>query len=230
MLLVFWGTDRTAVRNEALSVTSELGIAPTVIEDATYSEGVIIEAIGVTSLFGGTECFLLDTPSADEAFEEEVKGALAEMADSQNTFVIMEGQLLADAKKKYTKYAQTVKEFSAEKVERFNVFQMAEALTKKDKRQMWVLLQQARMLGIRDEETIGILWWQLKSLRLAKLSRSPEEAGMKDFPFKKASQSLRNFKDGEVDALSRSLLELYHLGHQGKRDMDVALEEWVLTV
>jgi DNA polymerase III delta subunit len=230
MLLVFFGTDRTAIRNEALAVTSELGVSPTIIEDASYLPGAITEAVGVSSLFGGTECFLIDTPSSDAEFEEEVKGALTEMADSVNTFVIMEGQLLADPKKKYTKFAQTVKEFSAEKVERFNVFQIAEALAKKDKRQMWVLLQQARALGIRDEETIGILWWQLKSLRLAKLTRNPEEAGMKDYPYKKASQSLRNFKDGEVNTLSHSLLELYHLSHQGKRDMDVALEQWVLTV
>ncbi|MBP9843102.1 MAG: hypothetical protein KBC62_03795, partial [Candidatus Pacebacteria bacterium] len=112
----------------------------------------------------------------------------------------------------------------------FNTFTIAEALAKKDKRQIWVLLQQARLLGIRDEETIGILWWQLKALRLAKRTNTPDEANMKEYPFKKAKQALRNFKDGEVEALSRSLLELYHLAHQGKRDMDMALEEWVLKV
>ncbi len=230
MLLVFFGTDRTAIRNETNMITRELGVAPTVIEDSTYSAGAVASAVGALSLFGGTECFLLDTPSGEEEFEKEVVSALAEMADSQNTFVIMEGPLLADAKKKYTKYAQVVKECTAEKVERFNTFTIAEALAKKDKRQIWVLLQQARLLGIRDEETIGILWWQLKALRLAKRTNTPDEANMKEYPFKKAKQALRNFKDGEVEALSRSLLELYHLAHQGKRDMDMALEEWVLKV
>jgi hypothetical protein len=230
MLLVFFGTDRTAVRNEAQLVIEELGVTPTTIEDASYTPGIISGAVGTSSLFGGTECFLLDTPSSEEAFEEEAKTLLAEMADSQNTFIVLEGPLLADAKKKYTKYAQVVKEYTAEKEERFNVFAIAEAFAKKDKRYMWVLLQQARAVGIRDEETIGILWWQIKSLRLAKVTRSAEEAGMKDYPYKKAKQSLRNFKDGEPEALSRSLLELYHDAHQGKRDMDVALEEWVLKV
>ncbi len=65
---------------------------------------------------------------------------------------------------------------------------------------------------------------------LAARTSSPEEAGMKDFPYKKAKQSLSKFEKGEVDRLSRSLLELYHHGHQGLRDLDVALEEWVLTV
>jgi hypothetical protein len=93
-----------------------------------------------------------------------------------------------------------------------------------------VLLNQAQAAGSRPEEIIGILWWQLKALRLAKLTRTPDEAGMKDFPYKKAQQALRNFKEGEVDLLSHSLLELYHDAHQGKRDMSLALEEWVLRV
>jgi DNA polymerase III delta subunit len=230
MLALFYGTDRKAVRDAGKRYTDNVGVVVTAVEASNYDPGEVAASVGASSLFGGVECFLLDTPSSDDDYNEEVIASLADMAASTNVFVVLEGQLLADAKKKYAKHATTVEEFTAEKEERFNVFQIAEALAKKDKKQMWVLLQQARMLGIRDEETVGILWWQLKSLRLAKMTRSAEEAGMKDYPYKKASQSLRNFKDGEVETLSRSLLELYHEGHQGKRDMDMALEEWVLTV
>lgn len=230
MLAVFYGTDRKAVRDASQTYTTNLGVAITTIDESTFIEGSIIASAGVTSLFGGAECFLLDTPSNNELFQNEVSSNLAELGDSPNVFVILEGQLLADAKKKYAKYATTIEEYAAEKEERFNVFQIAEALVKKDKKQMWVLLQQARALGIRDEETIGILWWQLKSLRLAARTNNAAEAGMKDYPYKKAKQSLSKFKDGEVEALSQSLLELYHESHQGRRDMDVALERWVLTI
>ncbi len=230
MLAVFYGTDRKAVRDAGKAYTDNAGVPVTVIDESIFVVGQIASSIGAASLFGGAECFLLDTPSSDEEFETEVVGSLAEMAASSNIFVILEGQLLADAKKKYAKHASAMEDFAAVKEERFNVFQIAEAFAKKDKKQMWVLLQQARSLGIRDEETIGILWWQLKSLRLAKVTRSAEEAGMKDYTYKKAQQALRNFKDGEVETLSSSLLELYHEGHQGKREMEVALEQWVLTV
>lgn len=230
MLFVFFGTDRTAIRDAAQKEIEKVGVTPTAIDESNYAEGSVLGAVGANSLFGGAECFLLDTPSSDASFEAEVNGALADMAESSNVFIVLEGPLLADAKKKYGKHATKVEEYNAEKAERFNTFTIAEALAKKDKRQVWVLLQQARMLGIRDEETIGILWWQLKALRLAKLTSTPDEANMKEYPFKKAKQALRNFKDGEVESLSRSLLELYHLAHQGKRDMDVALEEWVLKV
>ena len=93
-----------------------------------------------------------------------------------------------------------------------------------------MLLQEANAASLRPEEIIGMLWWQLKALRLAKITRTAEEAGMKEYPYKKAKQSLGLFKDGEVEQLSHSLLELYHDAHQGKRDMDLALEEWVLRV
>ena len=230
MLKVFYGTDRTAVRDAAQKEYETIDIMPTVIEDTTYVSGAVASAVGAASLFGGTECFIFDTPSGDEDFESEVIGSLKELVASENIFIILEGALLADAKKKYGKYATTIEEFTVDKAERFNSFAIAEALAKKDKRNMWVLLQQARSAGLRDEEIIGMLWWQLKALRLAKLTNSPDEAGMKDYPYKKAKQAVMSFKDGEVEGLSRSLLELYHLSHQGKRDMDLALEEWVLTI
>jgi DNA polymerase III delta subunit len=230
MLYVFYGTDRKKVRDAAQKEIEKTGVTPTIIDESGYSEGLVASAVGAASLFGGAECYLLDTPSSDGSFSSEVLGALAEMAASGNTFVIMEEALLADLKKKYGKCAATIEEFAATKAEDFNRFAITEALAKKDKKQLWVLLQEARAAGVRDEEIIGMLWWQLKALRLAAQTSSPAEAGMKDFPYKKAKQSLCKFEKGEVDRLSRSLLELYHHGHQGLRDLDVALEEWVLTV
>ncbi len=93
-----------------------------------------------------------------------------------------------------------------------------------------MLLAEARLAGVRSEELVGILWWQLKTMRLAAVTRSAIDAGMKDFLYNKAKRALGLFKEGEVNELSRSLLELYHLSHQGKRDMDLALEEWVLKM
>jgi DNA polymerase III delta subunit len=230
MLKVFYGTDRTKVR-DAAQVACDLVVGvQTIIDDSSYEPGQLSNALGANSLFGGEQCFVLDTPSGEEVFFTEVLASLKEMAESQNTFIVLEGGLLADPKKKYAKHANEIAEFSLDKVERFNAFGLAEALAKKDKKNLWVLLSQARANNLRDEEIVGMLWWQLKSLRLAKLTRTAEEAGMKSFPYDKAKRALSGFKDGEVEALSRSLLELYHDGHQGLRDMDLALEEWVLKV
>lgn len=231
MLHVYYGTDRGRVRDAAANFQKE-NLPPdttlTVIDANIYEPGVVSDALGATSLFGGTECFLIDTPADNADLAEEVKGSLAAMAESQNTFIILEGALLTPAKKAYQKHTATLEEFKVEKTERFNAFAMADALASKDRRQLWVLLQQAKLEGLAAEEIIGVLWWQLKALHLAEVTQSANEAGMKDFPYNKAKRALSKFTNGEVTQLSHSLLSLYHDGHAGVCDIDLALERWVL--
>ena len=232
MYVVYYGTDRGKVRDAAtLYIAANLPPEGTLttLDASSFVPGQVADALGASSLFGGEEWFVLDTPSANPEFQAEVQEALKELSESGNTFIIMEEALLAPAKKTYGKYAKSTEEFTAIKEERFNTFGMAEALALRDKRKLWVLLQEARMNGLREEEIIGMLWWQLKSLRLASVTSSAAEAGMKDFPYNKAKRALSGFAPGEVVSLSRSLLEVYHAGHSGQRDMDVALEQWVLS-
>ena len=233
MFTLFYGTDRNGVRDAATSYIEKNKPADatlTTLDAAEYQSGQLADALGAASLFGGAEWFVIDTPSNNTECDEEVKSALAEMAESPNTFVVLEGALLAAPKKAYTKYAEDMEECAAEKSDRFNSFALAEALAGKDKRKLWVLLQEAKFEGLREEEIVGMLWWQLKALRLAQNTTSAAEAGMKDFPYNKAKRALSKFAPGEVEKLSQSLLELYHDGHAGVREMDVALEAWSLRL
>lgn len=233
MYSIFFGTDRNGVRDAATAYIEKQMPADatlTTIDAAEYQPGQIADALGASSLFGGSEWFVLDTPSGNEDMAAAVTDALAEMAESLNTFIILEGPLLAAAKKQYAKHAVETAEFTGEKAERFNSFALAESLAGKDKRRLWVLLQEAKLSSLREEEIIGMLWWQLKALRLAALTKTAAEAGMKDFPYNKAKRALSKFAPGEVERLSQSLLELYHDGHAGVRELDLALEQWVLRV
>lgn len=233
MLKVFYGNDTGKVRAAALAAARQLGSAEasvSTIDSENYQPGAISDAVGTTSLFGGTEVFVVDTPSTESKFDEEVKNNLKEMSESANAFIVIEEALLAAPKKVYGKYAESLEEFKAATAERFNTFAMADALASKDKRKLWLLLQEAKAQGLAEEEIIGVLWWQLKALRLAAQTNSASEAGMKDFPYNKAKRSLSKFKDGELEELSHSLLQVYHDGHGGVRDIDVALEKWCLDV
>ncbi|MEK7639152.1 MAG: hypothetical protein AAB388_03265 [Patescibacteria group bacterium] len=232
MLAIFFGTDRTALHDAGTLFLSTKGAPPLVptIDAASYAPGVLTNAAGATSLFGATEYFILDTPSADEAFEAEVLDVLPLLEESTNVFVVFEGALLAPLKKKYQKYTAVVEEYTATKADRFNLFALTDALARKDKKKLWVLLVEARQAGISDEEIVGLLWWQLKTMHLAALSKSAVEAGLKDFPYQKAKQALAHFSSEELDALSHTLLSLYHEGHAGVRELDLALESWLLSV
>jgi DNA polymerase III delta subunit len=218
MLNLYYGNDVVKARQAALKVVDDIQVKNEVtvhrIESGQFSVGLLAQMLGAASLFGGGELYVLDTPSDDDVFFEALLKVLPEMAGSSNYFIVMEGTVLAPERKT----AETP----------FNVWAMADALAARDKKSLWVLLQDARRAGLAAEEIIGTFWWQLKTLRLARLTKEAGEAGMKDFPYNKAKRSLSNFKTGEIDGLSRGLLKVYHDGHWGVRDIDEGLEEWVL--
>jgi DNA polymerase III delta subunit len=233
MLYVFFGKDSVGVREKALafiqtrvSATNEV---VKITEDG-YAPGILTELAESVSLFGGDQVILIDTPSKDTGFYEGVKKNLEALAESQNLFVVIEQGLLAPEKKIFSKHAEGIEEVVSETVEKFNVFALTDAFTRRDKKALWMLLMDAWKEGVSNEEIVGILFWQIKVLRLVEHTHTPEEAGQKPFVYNKAKQALRSFKKGELDALSRSLVLLYHEGHGGKADMSVALERWVLTL
>jgi len=232
MLSLYFGNDVVAARGAALKavdeIVSESGARLNKIESGSFARGLLSDMLGATSLFGGTELYLIDTPSEDVEFYNEIISVLSEMSASANHFLVIENSLLAAEKKKFEKWATVMEEFKKTAETPFNVWAMADALAQRDKKSLWVLLQDAKRAGLVAEEIIGTIWWQLKNLRLAMMAKSAVEAGMKDFPFNKAKRALSNFKPGEIEILSRDLLEVYHNGHGGVRDIDEGLEEWVL--
>lgn len=233
MLRVFFGNDTIKVRREAFAEFDKMrskGIAATVLEADNYEAGIVTEAVGSQSLFGGNRVYLFDTPSQDENFYEEVVTNLATMKEQEDVFIVLEAGLLAAEKKRFEKYADTIEEYKATAAERFNTFALADALSRKDRKSLWVLFHEARLLSIPVEELVGVLWWQLKTLRLASLTKSAEEAGLKDFPYQKAKRSLSKFGEGELQKLSDSLLTLIHDSRRGFFEIDQALERWILKL
>jgi len=233
MLYVVHGNSPTRVRALAYKKAlpfEEKGMKLVRIDADTYVQGSITQAAHAASLFGEKLLYFIDTPSSEEALNEEVLALLQELGASENVFIIVEESLLASPKKLYAKYAQDIEEVKEEKGREFNVFALADSLSRKDKKALWLGLCEAKQAGLSAEEIIGTLWWQLKTLHLALLTKSAEEAGMKDFPYNKAKRALSAFKEGELSRISAELLALYHQGHQGEVDIDLALERWSLSL
>ncbi len=232
MVHVFFGSDRTAVRNAADTLLATYRGTHTIntIDMYHYEPGQLVNATEGMSLFGEQFVYVIDTPSQDEAVRTELMDNLTSLAEAPHHYVILEHSLLAPIKKQFAKVATTLEEFSAASKERFNTFALTDALVARDRRRLWLLFSEAKEVGIADEEIIGVLWWQLKAIRIAALTSSAEEAGMKSFPYSKAKQALRQFPLAQVEDTARRLLALYHDGHAGKRDLNLALEQFVLTV
>lgn len=229
----FHGSDRGLVRDAANRLIEQHLPSDgqvTVIDTYNYQPGCVADALGSTSLFGEAQWFVLDTPSDTPEFNEEVLDSLTALAESVNTFVVLEGKVLAPEKKRYTKQAASTEEFVATAAEPFNLFSLADALAERDKRRLWLLVQEARLNGKQPEEMIGILWWQLKTIRIAAVTNSADAAGMKPYPYNKAKRALGKYPRTQAAETARALLRLYHAGHSGERDLELALERWVLTL
>ena len=233
MLYVFFGKDAITVREKAFAQMGTLttdALAIVRVTDEEYCEGMLAAFAEGVSLFGEIQVILLDTPSSDAVFNEAVLMNAEVLAQSQNHFVIIEESLLAPQKKIYTAHAQKIEECQGDTVAKFNTFALTDAFLKRDKKLLWMLYSQAKEAGVSNEEIAGILFWQIKLLRVVEKTKNSEASGQKPFVYNKAKRALMNFKKGELHTLSRTLVQLYHDGHGGKVDMGNALEQWVLGV
>ncbi len=233
MLYVYFGNDAIRVRQEAFdfvhTLTEDDSLVTTISSDR-YEEGVLIDIAEGSSLFGGTQVCVIDTPSEDSEVFQHVMEQLEVMKVSQNHFIIIESALKADEKKKLLSQATKFEELTSDKKEKFNAFLLTDALLRRDKKSLWLLLMEAQKNELSNEEITGVLFWQIKILRLVEKTKSAEEAGQKPFVYSKAKRALTNFKKEELDTMSRTLLSIYHDGHLGRCDTALALEKWVLTI
>lgn len=231
--VVFSGTDTIEVRSKAheyLEHVSPNGIYEHIDAGACTKER-LRDLAGGASLFGGTEVVLIDAPSEDTLAFDAVIASAPVLSESSNVFVLIEGKLKAADSKVFKKYASEYNELKNEKKETvFNIFSLTDALARRDKKALWVLLRRAQLSGLTSEEIIGTLFWQIKTMRLAARAASATEAGLKPFVYSKAKSALSKYKEGEVDELSRRLVCVYHDGHLGKTDINRALERFVLTI
>ena len=233
MLFIYHGNEMSLVRSKVkqdwpIDTNSDVAVVTLAADD--YQSGQLSEAVGGASLFAPTCWYILDTPSAQADFATELTTHLSDLTNSPHQFIVLENTLTAAEKKQYAKHTEHVIDCSVTKPKRVTAFSLVDHLCRRDKRQLWVELHSVLKAGLSPEEIIGTLWWQLKTIRIAACTQSAKEAGIKDYPYKKAKAALRVFSLADVERLSRQLLAVYHDGHGGKRDIRLGLEEWVLRV
>jgi hypothetical protein len=93
-----------------------------------------------------------------------------------------------------------------------------------------LLYQQAVRHDVVPEELHGILFWQVKSMLLATLSKDAKESGLNPFVYSKAKNYAKNFTLDELKKISSQLVAIYHQAHRGEVDFDLALEKFFLSI
>jgi DNA polymerase III delta subunit len=154
------------------------------------------------------------------------------MKESENIFIINEGKVNAELKKAFEKYGDKVvvndelekKAFNKE----FNIFSLADAMGARDRFKAWSIYREAVQNGLESESILGTIFWQIKSMILARDAKSASESGLNPFVYSKAKKGAGNYKDGELNNLLEQVIVLYHDGHRGLVDLELGIEKMML--
>ena len=203
------------------------------------------EYLAGQGLFNDKYIVFLDNILEETTIKDYILEKLPEISKSANIFIWLERKIAKPVADKIKKNAEKAQEFleTSEKgrdfsveggktfsLGEFNIFSLADAFGRRDKKNLWTLYQKATMREIPAEEISGVLFWQLKSMILAEKSKSAEEAGIKPFVFSKAKAFARNYKEDELKNISSELVSIYHDSHRGIGDFETALEAFILGI
>lgn len=161
---------------------------------------------GEETLFGDTRAYIADG-EIDERFAKELTTISGALLSSSHLFVFeAEGDASLIKLLEKTK-GKVVKVKAPPKATSFDVFSLAGAYASKDKKKLWLLLQEAYEAGVPTEAIVGILSWKARSIL-----------------------ALKGPRDKKAVADSSLLVRMYHDAHRGEGDLSLLLERFVLSL
>lgn len=251
MIYLLYGEDTVSARAKAHELISVLqkkkpNAAFFTMTAEQCDAGRLQEFAGGQGLFEQKYIVFLDRVLETAETKEVFVDCLKTVSESDNIFVVLEAKLDKATLTKIEKKAEKVQEFTfsvgnkkASKNEtgerpatipQFNIFALSDALGKKDKKSLWVLYQKALLLDTPAEEISGTLFWQVKSMLVARESKTALESGLNPFVFQKSKVYEKNYPGDALLQLSEKLVSIYHDAHRGKGDFAVALEKFILSL
>lgn len=208
MLYFYYGTDRTKTR-EALA--RELAGAHGRIVRITdaHAAGDLEAALSGGGMFPGEQVVVLEGVYANPEHALRVARALPLLKASEERFYLLEEKLDAATRKSIEKHAEQSVSFDLPKrAEQSNIFSLANALRRGDKKALWIAYQRELRLGSAPEAIHGVLFW-----------------GAKDFALKSRTQSDAT----RARTLVAALAGLPHEARRAGEDLEYALERFVLS-
>lgn len=183
-----------------------------ILEAESFSPARLDALVGGMGLFEKKYIVLMDRVFENKESSDVILEKLKELAETENMFLFLEGKVDKKTLGKIEKYAFKVEVFEAEKEagQKFNVFSLTDALARRDRKELWVLYQNARQEDAVPEAVCGMFFWKVKTML--------------------TSGSTGKYSKEELQKFSSSLISIYHDAHRGLCDLDTALEKFVLSV
>ncbi len=242
MLYIFHGSELDKSREKAHSLISSLrtkkpDAAYIPIEADEWNLEMVKSHVESQGLFSNKYIVFLDRISEKAEARDEMTDLLSDMKESPNIFIVLEGAVKADLKKAFAAHAEKVVE--SEKVSKaesfstkkeFNVFALGDAVGSRDPFKAWSLYREAVDGGLEAENVLGTLFWQVKSMVLARSAVSAAETGLNPFVFSKSKKYAGNYSGEELSGLLSQLIMIYHDAHRGMCDAELSTERLMLKI
>jgi DNA polymerase III delta subunit len=237
MLYIFHGTDTSTSSKKMLATISAMtkkkpDASFFRIEDGKLTQDTVNELTQSQGLFEQKYIVEIQYPFEKADTKDVFLKNLKELSESENIFLVLEGKILKADLNKIEKKAEKLFEHNADKAvnkDSFNLFSLADAVGNKDKKNGWVILQNAFKKNISPEEIHGVLWWQVKSI-YSSMVGSASETGMKDFTYNKSKRFAEKYRKDDVEKIMNELIEMSHDAHLGERDFKLSLEKFILSL
>ncbi len=234
MLHVLYGTDRDAVLASQRDLlarvkTENPGIEVFSLSAENYTPEELDRYIGSSGLFNEKHIVMLLDLLSDDDYSESMLEHLEAMSTSKNIFIARDGKLGVKVIKACMEAADACEELALQKgseEKAFSIFSLADALSARDKKKLWLLYQEALREGMSAEEIHGLLVWQMKTLFA--IEKGATE-GIKPFVLGKGKRALANFKN-DVDDRLFELISIYHESRRGGLELPLALEKFILAL
>jgi DNA polymerase III delta subunit len=220
MIYIFHGTDTDKSRVEAQKYVADFcskdpeaaffkmsadDWQPSLLDEYTKGQG----------LFSPKFIIYLDRLCDDKSIKEEFVKFIDDMASSENTFVVVEGKLDKATLTKFEKKAEKVTLAERKKEDKeasYNTFAIADALARRDKKNMWILYRESIDRGESPEALHGILFWKAKTMAL-----SPNQFSTK-------------WSKEDIDKLLDVLIDVSHQARRGRHEMETGMESVLLRI
>ncbi|OHA83902.1 MAG: hypothetical protein A2937_01785 [Candidatus Yonathbacteria bacterium RIFCSPLOWO2_01_FULL_47_33b] len=236
MLHVIYGTDREKGRKrfQALREKSRgICAGERMVTEGEATEGFLDTSASSRGLFGETTLFIFDSILEKKAEQEVIASCAQALAVSPNHFLIFEPTLDKNVVAEILEHATETEEHIGKKIDTrpaFNIFSLGDALGMRNKKDLWVLYEQAVGAGLEPEEICNTLFWAVKNIALMKNAKPGDDAELNPFVAKKSRGFATNYTVEEIAKLSRSLSSIYHEAHRGGEPMAIALEKFILSL
>jgi DNA polymerase III delta subunit len=179
----------------------------------TFDETKLQEYAGGQGLFESKYIIFLDRLCEEKKIKDSFLSYIKEIAESTNIFIVLEGKLDKVSSGKIEKKAEKTQEFVlAEKPEKekFNVFALAEALGKKDRKNLWILYRQAIDRGEAPEALHGMLFWKVKTMMMNSYGST--------------------YSKEELENLLERIVAVNHDARRGLHEMETGMEALILSL